>query len=84
MEDVIATQSFDIERDTGGVTFTFCDAEQITVETDTGNVKGSLLSDKVFTVDTDTGRVNVPQTQTGGRCEISTDTGNIIIEIKQK
>ena len=84
LENVIATQAFDIERDTGGVTFTFCDAEQITVETDTGNVKGSLLSDKVFTVDTDTGRVNVPQTQTGGRCEISTDTGNIIIEIKQK
>ncbi|MBR2023360.1 MAG: hypothetical protein IJ996_02435, partial [Clostridia bacterium] len=76
--------SFYIERDTGGVQFTFCDAEEITVETDTGSVKGSLLSDKVFIAHSDTGRVIVPTTQTGGRCEINTDTGSIIIEIKQK
>lgn len=83
LENVIATQSFHIERDTGNVRFTLCDAGEITVETDTGNVKGSFLTDKVFIADSDTGRVTVPQTQTGGRCVITTDTGDIHIEIKQ-
>ena len=81
LNDVIATGRFDIERSTGNVEFAGCDAGQIEVETDTGNVKGSLLSDKIFIVETDTGRVNVPKTVSGGKCEISTDTGDIRIEI---
>ena len=51
------------------------------ITTDTGNVKGSLLSEKVFIVSTDTGKKQVPNTITGGRCEITTDTGDIIISI---
>lgn len=81
LNDVVATGKFDIERSTGDVIFDRCDAMQIEIETDTGNVKGSLLSDKIFIVETDTGRVNVPKTTAGGRCEISTDTGDIRIEI---
>ena len=63
--------------------FNACDAAEIYVETDTGDVKGTLLSDKVYIVFTDTGKINVPKAVTGGRCEISTDTGNIKIEIEQ-
>ena len=58
---------------TGDVKFDACDASEISVKTDTGDVTGSLLTDKVFITNTDTGRVNVPQTATGGRCEIITD-----------
>ena len=51
------------------------------VETDTGDVTGSLLSDKVFITKSDTGSIDVPKTVTGGKCEITTDTGDIKIEI---
>lgn len=81
LKDVIAANRFSIERSTGDVKFTRCDAAEIFVKTNTGNVTGSLLTDKVFLTDTDTGSVTVPKTATGGRCEIETDTGNIKIEI---
>lgn len=83
MTNVIASGEFNIERDTGKVEFNGCDAETIYVKTDTGSVTGSLLSDKIFITDTDTGSVDVPNTITGGRCEITTDTGNIRISIEQ-
>lgn len=81
MQNVIAQGRIDIERSTGDVRFDGCDAAIIEVETDTGDVKGSFLTDKVFTAETDTGRVDVPQSITGGRCDIETDTGDIVITI---
>lgn len=81
LDNVVATGRFDIERDTGDVRLDHCDAKELFIETDTGDVTGSLLSEKVFIAETDTGRVNVPKTTTGGRCEISTDTGDIKITI---
>ena len=82
LKNVVATQKFSIERSTGDIKFDGVDASEIFVETDTGDVRGSLLSEKVFIVKTDTGDVSVPKTVTGGRCEITTDTGDIKIEIK--
>ena len=78
---VIVSGEMNIERDTGDVKFDRCDAETIVVETDTGDVTGTLLTEKVFITKTDTGSVDVPKSVTGGRCEISTDTGDIRIEI---
>ena len=75
-------EKFDIERSTGNVKFSDCDAAELFVETSTGDVKGSLLSAKVFIVKTDTGSADVPKTITGGRCEIETDTGDIKITVK--
>lgn len=83
MNNVIATGKFSIERDTGDVKFNGCDAAEIYVETDTGNVTGTLLSDKIFQTNTDTGSVNVPESWSGGKCKIETDTGNIKISIQQ-
>ncbi len=79
LNNVIAIEKFYIERSTGDVKFDGCDAAELLIKTDTGDVKGSLLTDKVFIAHTDTGRVDVPKTVTGGRCEISTDTGDIKI-----
>ena len=45
-------------------------------------VGGTLLSDKVFITDTTTGDVDVPKTTTGGKCEITTTTGDIEIDIE--
>ena len=81
--NVIATEKISVERSTGSVKFSRSDASDILVKTDTGNVSGSLLSEKVFITSTDTGRIDVPKTASGGRCEISTDTGNIIISIEE-
>lgn len=83
MVDVVASESFNIERSTGDVTFTRCDASEITVLTDTGDVRGTLLSEKIFFYDTDTGDVDLPETMTGGKCKITTDTGDIVISIEK-
>lgn len=83
LKNVIAVGSFLIKRSTGDVKFDGCDAAEISVETDTGDVRGCLLTDKIFIVQTDTGNVNVPKTVTGGKCEITTSTGDINISIKK-
>jgi len=83
LNNVIVAEKLLIKRSTGDVRFDGLDAAEIFVETDTGEVEGSLLTDKVFIAQTDTGRVDVPKTVTGGRCEITTDTGDIRITVKQ-
>ena len=83
LSHVIATERLSIERGTGDVKVESCDAAEIFIETDTGDVTGTLLSDKVFVVETDTGRIDVPKTSNGGRCEIITDTGDILIKTEQ-
>ena len=80
LENVIAAEKFLIERTTGDVKFSGCDAAEISVITDTGSVSGTFLSEKSFAVWTDTGDMDVPDT-TGGKCEIITDTGDITVEI---
>lgn len=81
LNNVIATEKFSIKRSTGDVKIDSSDAGEIFIKTDTGDVVGSLLTEKVFITHTDTGKVNVPKTVSGGRCEISTDTGDIKINI---
>ncbi|MBO6040438.1 MAG: DUF4097 family beta strand repeat protein [Oscillospiraceae bacterium] len=83
MKNVIAKDTFTIERTTGDVQFDGCDAETIYVTTDTGEVSGTLLSDKVFLTETDTGKVDTPKSIKGGRCEITTDTGDITLDVKK-
>lgn len=82
LNNVIATEKFSIERSTGDVRFDGSDAAEILVETNTGDVTGTFLSEKTFFVETHTGSVDVPQSITGGRCEITTDTGDIELDIQ--
>ncbi len=81
LKDVVASGSFNIERSTGDVRFENSDAIEIYVTTSTGEVTGTLRSEKIFFTESDTGKENVPKSVTGGRCEITTDTGDIEIEI---
>ncbi len=81
LEKVIAEECFSIERSTGDVEFEKCDAREIYIETDTGDVEGTFLSQKVFIVNTSTGDVNVPESLTGGKCKITTSTGDVEIRI---
>ena len=82
LTNVITSGKIDIMRDTGDVTFEGADAASIKVHTSTGDVTGTLLSDKIFRHKTSTGRVELPQTTTGGVCDITTDTGDISIRLK--
>lgn len=81
LEQVVAAEKISVKRSTGDIRLEGCDAAELFLETDTGNVVGSLLTEKVFIAHTDTGKVNVPKTVTGGRCEITSDTGNIKITV---
>ncbi|MBR2019715.1 MAG: DUF4097 family beta strand repeat protein [Clostridia bacterium] len=82
LKNVIASEAFSVKRSTGDVTLEACDAAELRIQTDTGDVEGTLLSDKVFLVRTDTGKTEVPSSVTGGKCEITTDTGDIRIRIQ--
>ena len=68
--------------DTGDIHFALSDADTIYVRTSTGDVTGTLLSEKIFTTHTSTGKVRVPNSRSGGVCEIKTSTGDIEIEIE--
>ena len=81
LQNVIASDRFSIERSTGDVSFDGCDAAALFVKTDTGDVKGTLLSEKRFFAESDTGKILVPKHTDGGKCEITTDTGDIKVEI---
>ena len=70
-----------VVTNTGGVTFDRSDAALISVTTDTGDVTGSLLSEKIFFANSKTGKIQTPKGMSGGECEITTDTGDIILTI---
>ena len=82
LKNVVAAEKLTAERSTGDVKFDGADAAEIWVETDTGDVTGTLLSDKIFFTETDTGSVSVPRSTAGGKCEITTDTGDIRLKIQ--
>ena len=81
LKNVVASDSLNIEMGTGNVCFENCDAGSITARTSTGDVTGTLRTEKVFIAKASTGTVHVPDTISGGRCEITTSTGNINIEL---
>lgn len=81
LNNVIASEKISIERSTGKVKFYRCDANELKIITSTGDVEGTLLSDKVFIVKSNTGDIDVPSSITGGRCEITTSTGDIEVRV---
>lgn len=81
LNNVIAAGKINITRSTGDVTFDGCNAAELTIRTDAGDVKGTLLSEKIFMVHTNTGKIRVPQTVSGGICEVATSTGDIRLEV---
>ena len=78
---VIAEERCAVERSTGDIIFERSDAAEISVITETGDVTGSLLTGKTFISHSDTGKVVLPDSTLGGRCEITTDTGDIRITV---
>lgn len=79
---VKASEGLSVHRSTGKVMLDGCDAAAIYIKTSTGDVRGSLLSEKVFIVSAGTGKIDVPETTSGGKCEIHTGTGDIKITVQ--
>lgn len=74
---VIADESIDIENGSGNVELQRSDAASLSIKTNSGGVSGTLLTDKIYLANSSTGNVNVPKSVSGGKCEISTGSGNI-------
>ena len=72
-----------IKTTTGDVELLNFDASEIYIKASTGDVEAVLLSEKVFDVKTTTGDINIPKTNSGGICEITTTTGDVEIIIKR-
>lgn len=81
LTNFVAADRIDVESDTGNVKLKDSDSAKLSIETDTGNVTGTLLSEKIFIAKSSTGKISVPDSETGGKCEIKTATGNIRIDI---
>ncbi len=82
LENFIAETSLSVETQSGNVAFNGCDAGKITVDTYSGSVSGTLLSDKIFVTSTYSGSVNVPVSSGSEICTISTQSGNININVQ--
>ena len=81
LKNVLADENILITRSTGDVHFENCDAASLSIKTSTGDVTGTLKSGKHFITKTSTGDVKVPQSSSGGDCDITTTTGDINIFI---
>ena len=81
LQNVVATERLSVERSTGDIRLERCDSAELLLKTSTGDVSGSLLSGKKFLTETETGTVQVPETVKGGKCEVTTDTGDICFRI---
>ena len=77
LQNTVAAETIALETSTGDVRLDKCDAAELSIGTSTGDVTGSLLTDKFYHAKSHTGRVSVPVTTGGGKCEITTNTGNI-------
>lgn len=83
LDNVIASGNMYLKRSTGDIKLEKCDAAELFMKTSTGDIEGSLLTDKVFITHNNLGDCEVPNTITGGKCEIDTNTGDIHIKIKK-
>lgn len=78
--DTVSSGSLNVKASTGDIRFENSDAHDVKVKTSTGDVTGNFRTDKVFATKTSTGSVVVPDTHTGGKCEITTSTGDIVFK----
>ena len=81
MHNVFTANNLRINTTTGNVNFRSIDGAEVYINATTGDVRGSFASDKIIFAETTTGKVNVPKLTTGGRCEITTTTGDINVTI---
>ncbi len=75
--DVIATGDINLENSSGGIAMEACDATNLKLEATSGSIRGTLLTEKIFQANATSGSVDVPETTSGGVCEVTTTSGSI-------
>lgn len=78
---VISEGSMRLKTTSGDVELRSSDGEDIAVRTTSGRVSGTLLSEKIFRIDTISGDVNAPYSASGGKCEVTTRSGDVDFQI---
>ena len=81
LKNVISEGSLFIKTTTGDIELEGCDATELYIKATTGDIEGNLLTPKTFISSTTTGNISIPKT-TGGKCELHTTTGDIVISVK--
>lgn len=82
LERVTVREHLQAHNSTGHVKLDRSDAGTLFIRTSTGDITGTLRSPKIFVTKTSTGDVDVPSGGEGGRCELTTSTGDIEISIR--
>lgn len=77
LSNAILEGSIYLKSDSGDVALRTSDAAGLYIQTGSGSVSGTLLSEKVFLIDTSSGDVDVPHSASGGKCEVTTQSGDI-------
>lgn len=79
--NVIASGDIGLENNSGGISLEACDATNLKLSATSGSIRGSLLSSKNFIAEATSGSVDVPQSASGGLCEVSTTSGSIHLRV---
>lgn len=82
--NLIASNVINIKSNTGKVLLEKSDGKDVYIKTNTGKIEVNLLSNKTYITRSNVGKVisdnhNINNTTITGKCEISTNTGNIIL-----
>lgn len=75
--NLFVSENLRIKTVSGDVDLRVCDADTLWIKTVSGDVFGNLLSEKQFVTVTSSGSVRVPSSTSGGKCEVTTTSGNI-------
>ena len=81
-KNFLANGLLSVTETTGNVKLDASDAGELLIKTGSGNVTGTLRTEKIFLTSTGTGKIDVPKTVNGGKCDITTKTGNIKISLQ--
>ena len=81
LTDAIAEAGLRVKSVSGSIALEDCDGGDVRIQTTSGSVEGTLLSDKLFVADSTSGSINVPLSRGAEKCEITTVSGSIAIEI---
>ncbi len=74
---VIAAGNMRLESVSGDIALRDSDAEALCIQTGSGDVSGTLRSEKIFRIETKSGDVNVPYSASGGKCDVTTTSGDV-------
>lgn len=84
LENVLVDGKMSLESTSGDIGLERCDAAELKISSTSGSVYGSLLTGKTFIAHSTSGDIDIPRTDNGGRCEVSTTSGDITLFVGSK